>query len=270
MTLFDTWKHLLPRAKAWTVTVDKNLRRLVQGLSTAGDDVRSAADMLFLDVLPAYTTKLAQWLDQFGVSPAFLTEAEQRAALVAAWRARGSLSPRALQDTLRGYGFNVYVHQWWVPGSEPAVGVPSCATPRDPQLYLSPTPGVISGIQCGEPLAECGEALAECGNTFTVLGYPLVNIVVQTVAKYTMLCGEPQAQCGEPLAECGQYTGFADIAQTYPLPAGVACWPFFVYIGAETFPELATVPSGRRAEFEALLLKYTPAHVWVGVLATYA
>jgi len=162
------------------------------------------------------------------------------------------------------------VHEWWVPGTEPGVGVKACVTPRNPLTYLEQGgKGLNPGVECDELLAQCGEAFAQCGNTLSVEGYPLVNKVVKTVPDYTILCGEAAAECGEAAAECGQYEVLLEVEQEYIIPNDPAKWHYFVYIGAQTFPALASVESSRRDEFEELLLKYCPAHMWIGVLVTY-
>lgn len=264
------FKHLLPRAKAWRLTIDKTLRQFFAGLAPIGDDVKNAADCAYLDLFPQSTRRLSEWEQQFNLPNSSLTEQERRDRLDAAWKATGSLSPRYLQDTLQALGFDVYVHEWWEPGSEPPVGVKQCVTPRNPFLYLLPsntTPG--AGVDCGEPLAECGEPFAECGNSSGALGYPLVNKIRQTRPDVVTGCGEPAMECGETRAECGDYNEVTDSLREYVIPNDPDKWPYFVYIGGQNFPDLATVPTARRDEFEATLLKYVRASNWIGVLVSY-
>ena len=264
------FRHLLPRARAWRLTLNKQIRQFFEGLSVTGDSIKECADLAFLDFFPATTRKLSDWFDQFGLTNPQLTEQEQRTKLDAAWKATGSLAPRYLQDVLQGQGFDVYVHEWWAPGSEPPIGTNFCVNPRNPNTYLRPTSDTASLlVECGELLAQCGEDFAQCGNILNLPGYPLVNKISKSVPDYIILCGEAIAQCGEDLAECGNYVDFLDVTQEYAIPSDPAKWPYFVYIGAATFPVQAEVAASRRNEFEELLLKYCPAHMWIGVIVTY-
>jgi len=250
----------------------KTITKFFQGLSNVNDDIKECADSAFLDILPQFTTKIDEWFDQFGIrDPGSLTDQEKRDKYAAAWSATGSLSPRYLEDLLQGNGFGVYVHEWWVPGSEPSVGTPGCPTVRNPFNYLQQG-GLTTfpGTDCGEADMECGEAFAECGNGANTLGYPLVNKITQTQPAFLVLCGEPGAECGEANVECGSYLTLEPVPDDPVIPADPTKWPYFVYIGAQTFPDLAVIPSGRRDEFEELLLKYVRASNWIGVLVTYS
>lgn len=263
--------HLLPRGRAWALSIAKQLRQFIRGISIPLiSNTKLAADVAFLDVLPQYTSRLADWEEQWGLTNQGLSEQARRDRLAATWAATGSLSPHYLQNLLQDQGFDVYVHDWWVPGTEPAVGVEACATARDPFTYLVDLGASnTSETQCGEALAQCGEATALCGYLSGAVGYPLSNKVVATQRDFLIACGEALAQCGEATALCGQYSALTDRDILYPLPADPDKWPYFVYIGGATFPDGAVVDSQRREEFERLLLKYCPAHMWIGVLVSY-
>lgn len=271
VNFFRVLKHLLPRARAWRITIDKTLRRTIKGLSTIGEGVKAEADAAFSDIDPQTTRRLADWEKQFNLRAGSLTEQQRRDRLEATWSAKGSLAPRNLENLLQGLGFDVYVHDWWVPGTEPAVNSHAAATVRNPFLYLAASNNIgTTGTDCGDTLMECGEEFAECGNSNTPSGYPLVNKVRVTTPDDVTGCGEPDMECGEARAECGDFNQIIDRYREYQLPVDPATWSGFVYIGGETFPDLATVPLSRRDEFEAALLKYCPAHQWIGVLVTYS
>lgn len=262
-------KHLLPRAHAWCLTASKPLRWFFEALVPTLDGVKRTEDLAFLDLFPQSTRRLAEWEGQFNLLAGLLNEQQRRDRLEAAWRATGSLSPRYLQELLQSLGFNVYVHEWWEPGTEPEAGTKQCVTPRNPFLYLASVNGVNSGVECGEPEAECGEAFAEAGTTVGPPGYPLVNKVRITRPELTTGAGEVEMACGEPEAECGAHAEVTTTEQGFPLPTDPSKWPYFVYIGGQTFPEVAAVPLARRDEFEATLLKYVRASNWIGVLVSY-
>lgn len=107
---------------------------------------------------------------------------------------------------------------------------------RDPRTYTQ-TP-LIGQTQCGEPLAQCGEPDARCSRLLAnEVGY-LVNL---------------------------NWSGAAPPV----VPDDSAKWPFFLYIGDQTFPNKVNIPSTRRREFERLLLKICPAQQWIVVLVDF-
>ena len=273
MTWLNVFKHLLPHAKAWRLVIDRALRQLFVGLSDAPQDAQDYQDGVWFDYRPQETTKLELWEDQFALMRSGLTEQERRDRLDGTWKALGGQSPRYIQDTLQAAGFPVFVHEWWVPSVEHPTGgsVNNDVVPvvRNPLLVLN-IGEIIFVTECGEALAECGEALAECGETTDPVGYPLVNKITASVRNLTVLCGEAVAECGEALAECGEFDGFTVQQREYDIPVDEDLWPFFVYIGDSTFPDTATIPAGRRDEFEALCLKICPTEQWLGILVQYS
>lgn len=105
---------------------------------------------------------------------------------------------------------------------------------------------------------------------------PRTHTNVPTVG--TVQCDEPLAQCGEPTALCNDflanepdYLVNLDLTQSAPpvVPADPDTWPFFLYWGAESFPDRASVPATRRAEFERLILQLCPAQQWLVTLVDY-
>jgi hypothetical protein len=163
----------------------------------------------------------------------------------------------------------VFVHEWWQPGTEPAVNSKAAATPRNPLLYLKETTApIIYVVEAGEALAQCGEATAQAGESVNPLGYPLVNKIYHPVPR-EMAAGETLAQCGETLAQCGEILSYYESQVEYTVPTDPVYWPYFLYIGGETFGTLATVDPKRRDEFEELCLKICPNQQWLGIMVTY-
>ncbi len=272
MIWLGMFKHLLPNARAWRVTVSKALRSFFEGLSAAlGPDVKTFVDNVWSDIFPETTREISKWETQWGLPSIELTEQARRDRLDAAWKALGGQSPRYIQDTLRGNGFDVYVHEWWEPGTEPDPGIKSCVTPRSPLLYLRREfTNVTPGVECGEALAQCGEAFAEAGNGVEPRGYPLVNRILRTTPDITTLCGAAVMECGEVEAICGNYSAFRTDFRNYIVPSDPGKWPYFLYIGAESITDIAQIESNRRDEFEALCLKICPAQQWLGILVEYS
>lgn len=266
----DIFKHVLPQARAWSLTIDKRLREFFEGLSGTGDDLKIFLDDIWLDLFPLTTRELDLWDKQFGLADTGLTTQQRRDRLDAAWKAVGAQDPRYIEDTLQASGFNVFVHEWWVPGSEAAVGVKACATPQNPLLFLRRSTGpIIYLVACGELLSECGETIAEAGNSAEPTGYPLVNKVFTSEKDLLILCGEVVSACGEVDAECGNFLIFKEVQREYIIPEDTAKWPYFLYISGPDFGELAQVDNKRRDEFEDLLLKICPTQQWIGVIVDY-
>ena len=236
----DTFKHLLPRARAWSITLEKKLRQFFEGLAEALIiTIKENFDNVYSDLDPQQTRDIPSWETQFGLPNTDLTEQERRDRLDATWSATGGQSPRYIQDTLQNAGFPVYVHEWWVPGSEPAVDVKACVTPRDPTALLIPP------------------------------NYPLVNKIREVTQANIVQAGEPLAQAGEPTALAGNYLYFTETLKVYELPTDPDEWPYFMYIGAQTFGNFVNIPVERKDEFEDLCLKIGPCHIWIGLFVNF-
>jgi hypothetical protein len=227
------FQHLLPRALAWSTTAPKRLRQYFEGLASLPSDVRTFVDLVYLDLVPGTTRELVAWETQFALSPGG-SEAERRAKLAATWAIQGRQSPDYIQRTLQAAGFDVYVHEWW------ASGPPYVA--RDPREHT--TQPLIGIYQCeadGVEQWQCfdsgpGDLLAP--------------------------------HCDGYLANDPGYLVNLDLTRRAPppVPSDPGFWPYFVYIGGETFPELAPVPISRVAELKALLLRIVPAQQWIVLL----
>ena len=254
------FQHLLPNAKAWRLTVDKQLRQFFDGLTGLGSDIRTFIDLVWLDIFPSTTRELDAWEAQWGLPNTLTTEQARRDRLDATWKALGGQDPRYIEDTLRGAGFDVYIHEWW------ADMVP---TVRNPLTYLNDGSQPLQYIaNCGTQKANCGHSDANCGATNQPRGYPLVNkIVVALIGNIT--AGAQVANCGAVQANCNaEITDYRP--KQYIVPNDSTKWPYFLYIGGQTFPDIATVPSSRRNEFETLCLKIGPTQQWLGILVEYS
>ena len=225
MEWLDTFKQLLPNARAWRITVEKTLRRFFGGLTGLPEDVRTFLDSIYDDIDPQLTRQLPEWENQFALAPGSLTEQERRDRLAAAWSALGGQDPRYIQDTLQGAGFDVFVHEWWEPtGGTPAGGsVDGDVTPvaRNPFDFLFDGVAPAKFVGCGHDDAYCNSDTLFANSNDTPPGFPITNNTEAAPA----------------------------------IPADTTKYPFFLYIGGETFPDQAIVPAGREEEFENLALK---------------
>lgn len=230
--MIKIFKHLLPTGRAWRLTIDKPLRRLVEGLSSAAQDARDYIDARYLDLLPYTSTTLDEWGDQFGVEPT----AE---AVDAAWKATGGQSTNYVEGILRAAGFDLTIHAFHVPGSEPSAGSLDGPAVRNPNYFLD-SPYWI------------GEYIYTAGDPLVTAGAPLVTAGATT-------------QSGD-----GPGYVLVDGVNVYYPQLDATRWPYYVYIGDPVFPRLASIPASRRQELEALVLKLIPAQQWVGMMVKYS
>jgi len=120
--MINIFKHLLPNARAWRITIDKTLRRFFEGLTGIGEDVKDFFDLVWSDLNPQLTRELDAWENQFGMLDTGLNEQGRRDRIDGAWKALGGQSPRYIQDTLQAAGFDVYVHEWYEPSVQHPTG----------------------------------------------------------------------------------------------------------------------------------------------------
>lgn len=243
MLFLRIFSHLLPDAAAWRLTVGKQLRQFFEGLTGAPTRAVAFVDQVYGDVFPDTTREINEWEREFGLpltdtssDPAVVAA---RLALAAEWAAAGGQSPSYLQGVLQTAGFDVYVHEWW------SSGPPYVA--RDPRDYIiQPLVGLY---QCtgedppGTPLPS----QPQCSSLGT------------------------QPQCNAFLANETYYLVNLDLTRRPPprVPDDPDYWPYFLYLGGETFGERAEVDIARRHEFERLLLKLRPAQNWIALLINY-
>lgn len=286
------FKHLLPNARAWRITVEKQLRRFFNGLTGIGEDAKLFFDLVWLDVFPETTRELDAWEQQWGLPNTVITEQERRGRLDGAWKAKGGQDPRYLQDTLQAAGFDVYIHEWWeLPFcfyvAECGEAVAECGEPAaEAGATIKCELGRIEvfAAECGEAVAECGEPAAEAGAVVDVLfsGEPTprnpFDVLSDSVTftGYTLSCGAASAVCGGTSAISGASASATGkllvnkpVKQAYNIPTDSNDWRYILYIGGATYGQKASIPAARREEFEALCLKICPAQQWIGLIVEY-
>ena len=257
--MFSTLKHLFPRSNIFRFVSNEPLRQLLDGIGDTLDDCVEFIDLIWLDMFPEYTRELTAWEQAFGLYQRDLTTAERRERLAGLWTAQGGQDPKYIQDTLQAAGFDVYVHEWW---EVPAAAPPVC---RNPYTAIG---GNLYGAD--DPEMEAGEPEAEAGNGAEATGgYFLVNKLYTSETNFTCLAGEAHMEAGEPDAAAGENDGFIFERVFYPTPQDPNDWPFIIYVGAAVWPNNAVVPESRLEEFEDLLLKICPQHLWICVLVDY-
>ena len=260
--MIGLFKHILPRSRAWSLTANKPLRQLFEALLSLVTDARLFSDRVLNDQNPQLTRLLPDYEAQFGLPDINTSEQVRRDRLEAEWSALGGQSPRYIQDTLQAAGFDVYVHDWW---QLPVVGSP---VPRNPLTYLSGDQDDIAYLMNeGAADVQDNDAVSQDGSAITPRGYPLVNII-STVNQDSMSDGSEEFEDGGLPAEDGGLFLTYD-RQRYEIPNDPTKWPFFIYIGGQSFPNVATVLESRRDEFERLCLKICPTGLWIGILVEY-
>jgi hypothetical protein len=230
---FRVLQHLLPRGSAWSLTVQKTLRDFFLGLAEQPTATKTFIDEVYEDLHPETTRYLAEWEKQFGLAPAAdAVEADRRLALAAEWAATGGQSPRYIEDVLQTAGFDVYVHEWWDPGT---------GDTRDPRDYTN------------QPLIGIYQCTGD-----DEFGYPFAS-----QPQCSAFASQPQ--CNGFLANDTFYLVNKDLTRRAPprVPDDPETWPYFLYIGAEDFPGLVAIDPARRSEFERLILKLRPTHNWI-------
>ena len=251
----NLWKIAIPQSRAFSLIITKTMRLFYHGLSYP-QYYRDLFDTTYKQLDPQVTDNLVRWEEQFYLPSSGLTEQQRRDRLEATWKMTGGQSPGYLQSILRGYGFDVYVHDWWMP---------------DEQI-LDLTMGGDDAFMGGEN-ARMGAQIVEYPvpwNPNLVLVspyYPLVNRT--SVTQYA-----PLSMGGEDAFMNGEDSFMGSLRKTesgdfYPIPADPVRWRGFVYVAGETMPNQATVPLERKAEFEELILSIFPADKWVGVIVEY-
>lgn len=110
---FRVFQHLLPKGRAWLVTVAKPLRSLFEGLAEWPDDFRSFIDQVWWDTQPSKTRELAEWEQQFGLYTS-ASEEHRRLWTALEWSATVGPSPDLLTDALTAVGFHCRVYGPWI------------------------------------------------------------------------------------------------------------------------------------------------------------
>lgn len=237
--MFQTLRRLLPDAKAWRLSIGTRIRQFFEGLAEEPGEICDYADNVFLDAFSGSTRHLSAWENQFGHITIGQTEAARRLDLAASWAATGGQDPSYIRNQLHTAGFDVYIHAWHESGPNPWVA-------RNPLDYAEQP--LIGVYQCEEDP-----------------GYE------EPPQQWEAFDGPGAPHCTAFLANDPRYLVNDDLTTRAPppIPTDPSRWPFFIYVGGETFPEYAAVEGSRRAEFERLLLKLMPTQQWIVVLVDY-
>lgn len=164
-----TWiTHLLPKSFLWKSSA--SVLRIFTGVQDWFDDAREKFDFGLLENRPSTTSDVFERLVKAGISLRFLSgisEADARSLLTTIEpRSTGQAAAR-LEEILQSAGFDVYVYEWFEPGTGPTWAE------RNPVPYLSVA---LAGLMhCDDSDATCDSSIAYCDDWLVSGGNWLTN-----------------------------------------------------------------------------------------------
>jgi len=102
-----------------------------------------------------------------------------------------------------------------------------------------------------------------------------LNYLTQAANIGTIQCGSETAYCNAVNAYCSGLQGAIqdhivnqDLSGRVqpPISSDPATFPFWIYVGDETFGDRATIPADREVEFQSLILSIFPGTYWIGYM----
>lgn len=223
--------RLLPRSRAFNLHPDRALKSFFRALAYVPKEIHDYIGDVFCEIIPSLTTMLSDWSDQFG-SDTVLTANQ----LEAEFSAFGGQDPQYLQDEIQKICPNCYVHEWWVPASNPVEA-------RSPMSFVNVCPILVNDINRLEP-------------DWTHQFAPNVDAV--------------DFAPNEDEIDFGTYDGYFHLLKQYPVPDNPNEYPLYFYVGAQTFPNAAVIDE---ADFRALcriIFKLKPVHLRCVLNVTFA
>lgn len=262
---FNLFKYLLPKSKAFNLTLQKWITKFFEGLSALPDDFRIYIDNVWFDIFPSTTRSIELWENQFGLRMPPSNDSQRRNNLDIAWKLKGGQSASYLQDILQDAGFDVQVHE-----NNPKI---------DPDIFIS---GDFVCF-CGGTNSVCGNNDAFCGKTG---GYLLVNGFIPDASDlrdYLCTCGFDgfdNITAGQSIAVCGYFEQYIINPKEYSVPDDSDYWDNIFFVGGDatrdpvthqlTTIETVLVDVSRQYELEKIILKIKPVNTWAGMLIDYS
>ncbi|MHC4868059.1 MAG: hypothetical protein ACYTEX_28650, partial [Planctomycetota bacterium] len=148
----------------------------------------------------------------------------------------GGQSPNYLQTALQDAGFDVYVHEWWrVDGDEKPIQMGDGTQMGDGAQMGGKLP-----IPTGYPVARNPIPYINDSQPNNLL----VNPVERAYLDYKHQMGDG-TQMGDG-AQMGANNGIKYIEKIYPHPDNGDDYPFYMYVGGETWPDIVSIEGARR------------------------
>lgn len=204
---------LLPDSPSWDLTNESPLKKFTRAIAAPSEAIREHLASSVLDLFPAYTSKLHDWSVQFGSLEDYDSD-----ELLAQFRATGGQDPKYLQDTLRGLGVDVYVHECWDKSTSPS-------TLRNPMPYIDNS-------------------------------YVLVNDLTSVERNYLHQFGDG-TEFGAG-AQFGAYDGHYLQRKRYPCPDVENEYPVYWYVCGETWPNQASIPASKLEKLIRMIFRIKP------------
>lgn len=217
------WKEflfsLLPRSPLFSFVKDRFFTALVTALGSVPKEAHYYNGQNITDIFPETTTRADDWSRQFNFAKT-LTASQ----LSARFKDSGGCSPNYLQNALHEAGLtSLYVHEWWVPGSDPVAA-------RNPIPYINnyqPNNLLVN------PITSIYDDIPQCGDYI---------------------------QCGDP-DQCGDSEGLKFEEKIYAHPDISDEYPYYFYVCGQTFGDYVTLSDDELSEAKRLIYKHKQAHL---------
>jgi len=221
----DRWvkvfDRLLPRSRAWDLVFNRVLRKFFHGLAILPKTIHEHIGSVLLEAFPQTTTRLHDHSWQLGSPIDFDADGLEDELLD-----EGGQSPYYVENLLQRYGFDLYIHEWWVPGSEPLEW-------RDFHQFVDDHRVLVND-----------------------LSQPSKHYLFQFGAQD----GESQF-VGDKSVYFGAYDGWFLLPKKYPCPDIEQETVFYYYICGETWPELGNIYESELRTVMRLIYKSKPCHL---------
>jgi len=278
--LFKTFKHLFPKALAWSFPFNGFLKKYIEGLSETPNDIRDFADNVYLDIFPQTTRELELWEQQFNIT-ASGTDQQRRANLAARWIAQGGQGKDYLESVIHAAGFtDVFLHPWF--NADGSTKNPNFFLRNSQTEYLFVT---------GQTGLQTGDGTTQTSGTLSISAFVIVTgqTGIQTggldqqttgatfpFVPYLFYTGKPNAQTGDGVTQtAGQIDPQGSLLVNkgpnvaYFVPQKLDEYREMLYVGGKNFPDFVDISITQKDEFERLLLRYLPYSHWIGLLINY-
>ena len=223
INFLKVFEYLLPKSDFFNLKFARPFRSFFVAIAEIPATLRNHISGVISDAFPVMTEYLTEMSYQIG-SPRALTNIQ----LKAEYGASGGQSPGYIQSVLRNAGFDVYVHEWWVPGSDPVAA-------RNPNVYLVDAQDL------------------------------LVNDIYSVVPRWTWQCDNASIRCdvlddeGDFAFRCDVFSGYSFREKYYAVTANPDTYPNYFYVGGAVFPNPANVSEAEYKELKRLIYKLKPS-----------
>jgi hypothetical protein len=209
------------------VAADSSLRSIFDGVSPVFERAREFSDTAYLDLFASTTRELTEWESEYGVYPRLGVGEPERRTVITGRKAATGGQSPAYMQATLRAAGFDVYIHECWESTSPFV-------PRDPRDYTDAP--FIGTHRCGAPGSRCGAPTARCNRFLT-----------------------NQPGYWQTLRWAGEAPD--------PVPDDPAFWPYFIYLGGETFGTTFDILESRWLEFQWLVQQIKPSRHWVVVFA---